>query len=657
MNMLRAVLIFTVLILCLFVPASAWVSGYDYRMPIEINNTGDTLAHYEYDFTVDTASLISVGKMQSNGSDCCIANLSDILQSFWNETAFNLSDTKIWVNASSLGNVSNTTHYFYYGKSGASSLTNGTATFESFDNFSGEIIDAKYLTNWTKSGSNPLQSKTCQNWLVAVYSNYNNEDKIYIFEQRNAHPSNNIECWSFTKANASTPAQWTDHGVIFTGAGAHDDGHIEPHGIIFETQSMSDAREGVGVGLGTPKWRMYYCGKESGVGSEKYSANFAYASESNLTNWTAYASNPVYDHSGSVGYADSKVCIYDDKVWMHHCEYGGAGPCDPSFFSVSDDGISNWTDTSRNWATEETVLGTLVPFSTGILLSGTNAVDTACDAYFTTDGENKATYSGNPILSGGGGAWDDNIYWYTIPVDKNGSANLNSAGTYYLYYIGHLGGVYKLGVATSTTLTAESDSIIDTDKWSLDGTPSVSDGIATVVGNGMHGKNDYGMSHSCRFKAKAYSPVGGGNWDAYGLFGWDDSMDTSTPYENYLMRSTYSTLVALSAEAYSPDLGSAMLDSWATYEIKRNSTSHEFLIDGVSKHTENSPHTGVLSPTIWSGSAKEKIEMDWVFVRKCADIEPSTSLGVEEGAPNAAPNITLLSQTPSIIYTNLWHYS
>jgi len=33
-------------------------------------------------------------------------------------------------------------------------------------------------------------------------------------------------------------AQWTDEGVVYTGTG--DQYYIEPHGLIFETQSMMD---------------------------------------------------------------------------------------------------------------------------------------------------------------------------------------------------------------------------------------------------------------------------------------------------------------------------------------------------------------------------------------------------------------------------------
>ena len=602
---------------------STTTSQFTRRKKIHINSSADgALTAFQIKLTIAYETV-----MQADFEDIRFSELDGSYIYHWIESKTDSTTADMWIKTDVPASDGKDI-YILYGNSLLSDGTDGENTFEFFDDFTGE--DVNYITNWTKHTSNPLQTKTCQNWLIAVYSNYNNEDKIYIFEQRNAHPSNNIECWSFTRANASTPVNWTDHGVIFTGSSAHDDGHIEPHGIFFETQSMSDAREGVGEGLGTPKWRLYYCAKGDGEAVDKYSDNFIYASESDLTSWTAYSSNPVYDHDSEWGFADSKVCIYDDKVWLHHCKYKPGTSCDPSFFSVSDDGISSWTDKTTNWHSERTVLGTLVPFDNGILLTGNPATPDRYAGYFTTDGDTNNSYSSNPILSlGAGGQWDDaDLHWLTIVIDKNGSANLNSSGTYYMYYIGYDGSTNRLGLATSTTLTEESEPVYT--KWNLDGTPEATNDIITIVDNGIHCKDDFGMNHIHTFRAKAASPVGGGNWDGYGMFGWDDSMDTDTPYEDFMLRSGYSSMFVLSGAAYSSDLGSAMLDTWATYDIIRKATSHEFLIDDVSKHTESSPSTADLSPTFWSSTAKEKIEIDWSLVRKYTPNEPTTSIGTEQ---------------------------
>ena len=619
----------------------AWLSGYSNRKKGSVNaTTAGSQTLYQLKLIVGESSGAS-----GEDIDCenhCVDFPNDIRftkedeltkHDYWVDTSSLEGTTPnrkvtVWIEVASIPASGSVDFYMYYGKSSDSGESDGDNTFKFFDDFS-KTIEAKYLTNWTKHANNPLQAKTCQNWLIAVYSNYNSEDKIYIFEQRHNHPNTTIECWSFTRANAATPANWTDHGVVYTATGAHENGHVEPHGIIFETQSMSDAREGVGPGEGTRKWRMYYCAKGSGENESKYSANFCYAAESDLTSWTAYTGNPVYDHDASYGWADSKVCIYDNKVWMHHCRYTDTVSCNPSIFSVSDNGIDSWTDKTKSWYTERTVLSTLIPFGTGILLGGNLALDDTYRAHFTTDGDDKADYSGNPILSRGAtGQWDDSeLHWFTIPIDKNGNANLNNAGTYYLYYIANDGTTNKLGLATSTTLTEESTGTIDSDKWTTIGTPTIASGVATIVGTsvncGIHAKSDYGMNHRCGFRAKMHLPVGGGTWDGYGLHGWDDSMDVATPYEDFVQRSAYDVLFVLSTPGYSGSLGSAMLGAWARYEATRKATSHEWLIDDVSKHTENSPHTGVLSPTYFSNTAKAKIEVDYVYVGKYISPEPT----------------------------------
>jgi hypothetical protein len=115
--------------------ASAWLSGYDHRMAITVNNGGASpLSYHQFNFTNDTNVLVAAGDMQASGADCRITDASDNLIPFWNETAFNAAGTKIWVNATTLA-VGDNTFYMYYGNAGASSLRNGRDTFLLFDDF------------------------------------------------------------------------------------------------------------------------------------------------------------------------------------------------------------------------------------------------------------------------------------------------------------------------------------------------------------------------------------------------------------------------------------------------------------------------------------------------------------------------------------------
>ncbi len=638
--------------------ANAWLTGWYYRSEITLSSA-TSVANYQVKVELTSANF-NYSHAQTNGEDIRFTDTSDILQDYWIEE-WNASGTStIWVEVATSGT---STFYMYFNNATAIAAADGDATFDFFDDsFATESIDAKYLTNWTKSGSNPLQDKTCQNWIISVYSNYSSEDKIYLFEQRDAHPSNDIECWSFSRADANTPANWTDEGVVFTGSQAWANGHIEPHGIIFETQAMADAREGVGPGVGTQMWRMYYCGKEDGApsGGIHYAAGFAVASESDLTSWTAFATNPVYNYDATQGYADSKACIYNEEVWLGEAGYHSGVSADPQFFTESYDGISSWSDKTRNWNPEGMVLGTLVPFTEGILITGRSSDRTEYNAYFTTDGDNKASYSGNPILTAGSGQWDEDLAWATIVVDKNGSYDIGGAGTYYMYYTAWLGTDFKLGLATSTTLTEESESSGFV-KWNSTGSPTISNGIASLDDSGPVGiiaKSTFGMNHSLRFRANLYSPIGA-TYSDFGLHGWDDAFTVATPYEVFVQRYARSYMDVLTTNTgYIADLGTTYMDAFHKYEITRKATSHEWFIDDISQATESNPYTADLSPTFCENiyppaSGYEKADIDWAFVRKYNDPEPTSTVGAEVPLPVVLSSFftQYINSVPTVYWT------
>lgn len=152
--MLKKVTYF-ILLLFIFIPASSdnafawWDSSWSYRKPITITNTGSALTDYQIlinDF--DTATLVSAGKMQSNGNDIRFANSSDIELSYWIERGMNTSATDIWVKVDSIAGGGDTTIYMYYGNSSASAASNGRDTFIVWDDF------ASATEQWTEVDPN-----------------------------------------------------------------------------------------------------------------------------------------------------------------------------------------------------------------------------------------------------------------------------------------------------------------------------------------------------------------------------------------------------------------------------------------------------------------------------------------------------------------------
>ena len=416
---------------------------------------------------------------------------------------YHVAKTGVVTDADALGYL-----YFYYDKDAAHNTTyisksGGTVAQSVWDgNFSavyhmvGADIEEKYLTGWSKSGENPLiETVYGQGWLTAVYSNYNNEDKIYIFVES---AINSIKCYSFTRANAGNTAQWTDHGTVITGSNWCAE-YIEPHGIFFETQAMADAREEVGEGEGTPKWRLYVCARESEAPVKESDVGFFTAPESDLTDWTAYAGNPVYAHDASYGYGDPKMCIQDDEVWMMIGVYPEA--CDHSLLTKSTNGIDNWTTIQDNLSCR-LLIGTLVPFSTGILLTENPSPYTTYDGEFLDYDGSLVSYSGNPIMGAGAvDSWERYLAWCSIVVDKDGDWNLKGLGTSYLYYSAwDTAEDFGFGLATTSTLTEETetaaDKILDSTSNNNNGTKKGAGEPAETagkVGQGQDfdGDNDY----------------------------------------------------------------------------------------------------------------------------------------------------------------------
>jgi hypothetical protein len=126
-------------------------SGWSYRRPITINNTknSNTLSNYQVLVTLDTASLISAGKMRSDCGDIRFTDSdAQTLLSYWIESGCNSANTKIWVKVPSIPASSTKTIYVYYGNPNATSLSNAENTFTETGTF--------YHTRYSTSDPNSL---------------------------------------------------------------------------------------------------------------------------------------------------------------------------------------------------------------------------------------------------------------------------------------------------------------------------------------------------------------------------------------------------------------------------------------------------------------------------------------------------------------------
>jgi hypothetical protein len=126
------------IVIAFLIPGVAgwWNSAWLYRMPIAITeNSGNDLTDYQILLTVNTASLITAGKMRSDCGDIRFAD-DGTLRSYWLESGCNTAATKIWVKVPSIPASSTVAIYMYYGNPSATSVSSGDSTFEFFDDAS-----------------------------------------------------------------------------------------------------------------------------------------------------------------------------------------------------------------------------------------------------------------------------------------------------------------------------------------------------------------------------------------------------------------------------------------------------------------------------------------------------------------------------------------
>jgi len=112
----------------------AWFdANWDYRRAIAVtNNVASDLTDFQVLFTIDTAALVTAGKMEADGDDIRFADLAGTLQDYWIESGMNTNATKIWVEVKTIGASATKDIYLYYGYAAAAAATSGADTFEEF---------------------------------------------------------------------------------------------------------------------------------------------------------------------------------------------------------------------------------------------------------------------------------------------------------------------------------------------------------------------------------------------------------------------------------------------------------------------------------------------------------------------------------------------
>jgi len=140
------------IVLGAFTSVFAQWEGWNYRRTVTIDNTSGT-ALTDFQVKIDLSSLdppFIFGHANSDGSDLRITSSDGVTQiPFWIESwNTGTQEAIIWVKVPSIPTVG-TTIYLYYGNPVATSSSNGTNTFEFFDDFNSGSNTLGYWSGFT----------------------------------------------------------------------------------------------------------------------------------------------------------------------------------------------------------------------------------------------------------------------------------------------------------------------------------------------------------------------------------------------------------------------------------------------------------------------------------------------------------------------------
>jgi len=145
--------------------AAWWNDSWMYRQKIQLtNSTGADLTDFQVSTVVDTAALITAGKMiTSTCADMRFTDSKGQPLDYWieeNNPGCNSATTKVWLKAPKVYSGTNATSiYMYYGNPSAIATQSGDKTFEFFDDFNdGTISDKKWTQHIQGVGGTIVES-------------------------------------------------------------------------------------------------------------------------------------------------------------------------------------------------------------------------------------------------------------------------------------------------------------------------------------------------------------------------------------------------------------------------------------------------------------------------------------------------------------------
>ena len=277
---------------------AAWYSSnYGYRKPITITYSGSPLTNHDVIITLDTASLISAGKMQADCDDIRLIDSDDTtLLSYWVEAGCDTTTTQIWAQVPSIPDGGKTIYVYY----GYPSAVNGEQSW------SGNFI----LMNNTTCPSGWTRNSSFDNRLVYATTSYGGSGG----SSSHSHSGKSITSGGGSGGSSADgpgrPASGHTHNLTATGSSAT----VWPPylDMVFCQKSDLDINAGLIAVFDTSVpvgWTRF-----SSLDSKFPRGNSSYGGTSGATTHThtiTYTGVSDYSHlSGAGGTKTSPVCPY-----------------------------------------------------------------------------------------------------------------------------------------------------------------------------------------------------------------------------------------------------------------------------------------------------------------------------------------------------------
>ncbi|MEJ2536008.1 MAG: DUF2341 domain-containing protein, partial [Calditrichia bacterium] len=199
--------------------AQAWMDpGWDYRMPIEVDNSGnsDALTNYQLKVELD-GSNFDFTQAQSGGEDVRFTESDGVTQiDHWIESWDDVGESAvIWVEVPSVAALSSADIYMYFGNALADDGSDGRATFEFFDDFESDYLGSNGWTSLTDVPQIKSDiSAASYNGKLYVFGGYNRDEacvRYFLVETYEYDPATD----SWTQMADMPTARWGMIAVDF----------------------------------------------------------------------------------------------------------------------------------------------------------------------------------------------------------------------------------------------------------------------------------------------------------------------------------------------------------------------------------------------------------------------------------------------------------